>query len=78
LKTADGGKPEVYKPRVGERYYFNDITIEMVYSQELLDSAEWKTWNAGSFVQMFNIEGQKVLITADTEFECQEIIIRCL
>ena len=76
VKTEDGGHPKVYKPRVGEIYYFNDITIEMVYSGELLEPAKWKTWNAGSFVQMFNIEGQKVLITADTEFECQEITMK--
>ena len=76
VKTADGGKPEVYKPRVGEVYYFNDIKIEMVYSGELLEPIKWKTWNAGSIVQMFYIEGQKLLITADTEFECQEIMMK--
>lgn len=76
LKTSDGDHPKLYKPRVGERYYFNDISIEMVYTAELLEPSEWKTWNAGSFVQMFYIEGQKLLITGDTEFECQEIIMK--
>lgn len=76
LKTTDGGNPTIYKPQIGERYYFNDITIEMVYTQELLDPSEWKSWNASSFVQMFYIEGQKLLITGDTEFECQEIIMK--
>ena len=76
VETSEGGHPNVYKPRVGEIYYFNDITIEMVYSGELLEPEKWKTWNAGSFVQMFYIEGQKLLITADTEFECQEITMK--
>lgn len=73
LKTSDGTTPKVYRPRVGERYYFNDFTIEMVYSPELLPASEWHTWNAGCFVQMYCIEGQKVLITGDTEFGNQEI-----
>ena len=76
LKTTDGNNPKVYKPRVGERYYFNDIIIEMIYTAEQLEPSEWMTWNASSSVQLFHIEGQKVLITADTEYPCQEIIMR--
>lgn len=76
LKTTTGEAPKLYKPHMGERYYFNDITIEMIYTAELLDPSEWMTWNASSFVQMFHIEGQKVLITGDTEYQCQEIIMK--
>ena len=28
LKTSEGDHPKLYKPRVGERYYFNDITVK--------------------------------------------------
>ena len=76
LKTTDGGTPTLYRPRVGERYYFNDITIEMIYTSELLDPAEWMTWNASSHVQMVHVEGQKILLTADTEYQNQEIIMK--
>ena len=71
--TSTGEHPKVYRPRIGERYYFNDITIDIVYSPELLPAEEWKTYNASCYVQMFHIEGQKVLMTADAEYNCQKI-----
>ena len=73
FKTSTGENPTVYRPRIGERYYFNDITIDIVYSPELLPAEEWKTYNASCYVQMFHIEGQRVLMTADVEYNCQRI-----
>lgn len=71
LKTSAGTKPTVYRMRTGERYYFSDFTMDVIYTPELLPPQEWDTWNASSVVLMFTIEGQKVLFTGDTDWCCQ-------
>lgn len=71
LTTEDGGKPPVYRMRLGETYYFNDITMDVIYTPDLFDYNLWKTSNSSCTVLMYHIEGQKVMMTADTDFECQ-------
>lgn len=75
LKTAAGEKTPVYRMRTGERHYFNDITMDVVYTVDLLSHTNWKTWNATSTVLMYTVEGQKVFITADTDYECQMVLL---
>lgn len=75
MKSTKGDAPNVYRMRTGERYYFNDITMDVVYTLDLLNYEEWKTWNATSTVLMYTIEGQKVLMTADTDYECQRLML---
>lgn len=75
MKSTNGSAPEVYRLREGERYYFSDITMDVIYSQDMLYYEEWKTWNASSSVLMYTIEGQKVLMTADTDYECQMLML---
>ena len=71
LKSTDGNGPKTYRTRLGERYYFNDFTIDIMYSQELIPPEEWDTWNSTSTVYMFTIEGQKMMLTGDVDWECQ-------
>jgi len=71
LKTSSGEATPMYRLRTGERYYFDDITMDVVYTQDILNYKEWTTSNAQSSVLMYTIEGQKVFITADTDYECQ-------
>lgn len=75
FKTSDDGVPGVYRMREGERYYFNDITMDVVYEQAMLSHEEWKTWNATSTALMYTIEGQKILMTADMDYECQMLML---
>lgn len=75
FKNTEGEAPSVYRMREGERYYFNDITMDIVYEQSLLTHQEWKTWNATSTVLMYTIEGQKVFLTADADYECQMVML---
>ena len=35
----------------------------------------WKTWNATSVGLMYTIEGQKMLITGDIDWECQKVML---
>ncbi len=73
LKASDGGQPEMYRPRLGERYYFDEITIDVIYTPELSPVADWDTFNASSIVTMMTIEGQKVLMTGDADWSSQLI-----
>lgn len=67
IKTTDGKTPEVYRMHTGQRYFFNDITMDVVLSQEqiLFDDYE-DGFNESSTWLMYTIEGQKVLIGGDS------------
>ena len=73
LKNSKGESTPLYRSRMGDRYYFNDFTIDVIWSQELLDCKEWKTWNTSCTVLMYELEGQKVLFTGDAEWICQKM-----
>ena len=73
LKTSEGNKPNMYRFRTGERYYFEDITVDVIYTPEFLPEEEWDTWNATSVVMMVTIEGQKVLLTGDADW-CSQLV----
>ncbi len=75
LKNTEGKNTPVYRTQLGDRYYFNDITIDVIYSQELIDSAEWDTWNSSSSIYMHTIEGQKVMFNGDADIACQELVM---
>ncbi|MBQ7247277.1 MAG: hypothetical protein IJS22_04210 [Lachnospiraceae bacterium] len=71
MKTSDGSATPLYRMHAGERYYFSDITVDVVFEQSVLDYREWTTSNAQSTTLMYTVEGQKVYIPADTDYECQ-------
>lgn len=73
LKNSEGNRPDMYRPRTGERYYFGDITADIIYTPELLAEELWDTWNASSVAMMFTIEGQKVLLTGDADW-CSQMV----
>ena len=75
LKSTDGSAPEQVRMRLGERYFFNDFTIDVIFTPDILPYTEWKTWNATSVVLMYTIEGQKMLIDGDMDWECQEVLL---
>ncbi len=73
LKNVKGEATPLYRTRMGDRYYFNDFTIDIIYSQEMFPYEDWKTWNTSSTVMVYEIEGQKLLFTGDAEWDCQKI-----
>ena len=75
LKSTNGNAPKLHRMRMGERYYFNDITMDVIFSPDMLPYTEWKTWNATSMVLMYTIEGQKMMIGADIDWECQKVLL---
>ena len=70
LKTTQGKATPIYRPQTGQRYYFNDITMDILLAQEQVPFAHYKSdLNTSSTVCMFTIEGQKCLFTGDIHKE---------
>ena len=75
LRSTSGSAPKQIRMRLGERYFFNDFTIDVMFTPDILPYQEWKTWNATSVGLMYTIEGQKMLITGDIDWECQKVML---
>ena len=71
--ASDGTNPEMYRPRLGERYYFDGLVADVIYTPDLSPAEEWDTFNSASIVIMITVEGQKVLITGDADWSSQII-----
>lgn len=68
MKTSEGEIPTMYRPRAGERYYFNDVVIEVPYTQEQCPVMEYEgDLNGSSLWLMYYIDGQKFMLNGDTE-----------
>ncbi len=68
FKNVKGEPTPVYRPHMGERYYFNDITVDVMYTQEQApENIYVDNLNVSSTWLMYNIEGQKFLLAGDTE-----------
>jgi hypothetical protein len=66
--TADDQPTPVYRCHAGDRYYFNDINIEVLYTNEQILEEEYTgNYNSSCTWLMYNIEGQKFLNAADAE-----------
>jgi len=66
LRTTEGKAPKLYRPQAGQRYYFNDLTVDVVFTQEQLATADMAgDYNDASTWLMYNIEGQKFLLAGD-------------
>ena len=77
VRTSDGKDVPIYRTRTGERYYFNDITIEILFAQEQLPKEAYSgDVNDSSSWAMFVIEGQKVLLGGDGDVGGMEKIMQ--
>lgn len=66
FRTQEGKIPEIYRPQTGQRYYFNDITIDVLHTQEQLPEECYNGgFNDSSTWLMYTIEGQKVMLCGD-------------
>ncbi|MBO4854175.1 MAG: MBL fold metallo-hydrolase [Oscillospiraceae bacterium] len=76
LKRTDGTAPVLYEIVLGDRYYFNDITVEAMFTSEAMPYVEWTGENATSTWLMYYVEGQTILFPADGTFSAQQFIMR--
>ena len=66
LKTTAGTTPEIYRPQTGQRYYFCDVTMDIMLSQEQMPiSAYVGGFNESSTWYLFTMEGQTFLEGGD-------------
>ena len=77
LKSEKGMKPEIYRIQTGQRYYFNDITIDITFTQEQIvpdtyfaDANEASTWC------MVTIEEQRILMVGDADKGAMKNVMR--
>lgn len=76
LKTTKGTDVPLYRPHTGERYYFNDISVDIIMCQEqLLSEKATGDINDCSTWCLFNIEGQKALLGGDGDVGGMEFIM---
>jgi len=66
LKTTNGTPTPMYRPQTGQRYYFSDITMDILITQEQVPFETYTTdLNTSSTVCLFTIEGQKCFFSGD-------------
>lgn len=67
FKKQDGSKSEFYRPSLGQRYYFADITIDIPFTMDqiTMDAYYSTDFNDTSMWLMHNIEGQRFLHAGD-------------
>ena len=67
-RNSKGEPTKVYRPQTGQRYYFCDITMDIVLSQEHLEQDMFaEDLNDSCTWCMYTIEGQKCLFVGDAE-----------
>ncbi|MBQ7248198.1 MAG: MBL fold metallo-hydrolase [Lachnospiraceae bacterium] len=75
LSKQDGGAPELYEMAIGDRYYFNDFSVEVIYSSEVQPYEDLHGVNGSCTWLLYNIEGQKILFPGDGLFSSQKFIM---
>lgn len=77
LKSTKGMKPPIYRVQTGQRYYFNDITIDIVFTQEqIIPETYFGDINEASTWCMVTIEEQTILMTGDADKGAMKNVMR--
>ena len=86
LKTTEGKIPSIYRMQTGQTYYFGDITMDVIYSQNLGTSRDMYVdhfgdetstdFNDTSTWLIFNIDGEKILLSADGNTQNMDYIMK--
>ncbi len=80
LRTPEGNITPVYRPHAGERYYFSDITVDVMQTSVQVPREKWYKWknnlNEMSTWYMFTIEGQKYLNSGDADLGAMREIMK--
>lgn len=68
LKNRNGEKTKMYRPQTGQRYYFDDITIDILLAQEQVPFGDFrKDLNTSSTVCLLTIEEQRCFFSGDLQ-----------
>ena len=76
FRNSAGKTTPMYRTHMGQRYYFNDISIDITFSQEVfqVENSYGKVFNDTSTWMMLNIDGQKVLMPGDADAQTQSTV----
>ena len=77
VKNEQGENPPLYRPVMGQRYYFCDVTLDVISSTEfvpLINSSA--DLNGTSTMFLVHIDGQKVMITGDADAGCEHNVMK--
>ncbi len=77
-KASDGSSPKIYRPQTGQKYYFDDIVIEVLHTQEQLldDNYARADINDTSLWLNYLIEGQEFLLAGDADRGSMQVVLR--
>lgn len=77
LRTTKSEETPIYRPSTGERYYFCDVTLDILLAQEQLPYVDYSgDLNDSSTWCLFTIEGQKCLLGGDGCEGGMDLILR--
>ena len=77
-KASDGGSTKLYRPQTGQQYYFCDVVVDIVHTQENLVTQDYANLdlNDSSLWTMFNIDGQKFLHAGDADAGSMRMVMK--
>jgi beta-lactamase superfamily II metal-dependent hydrolase len=77
-KASDGTNTKVYRPQMGQRYYFCDVVVDIMHTQEQLVREDYANMdiNDSSTWTMFHIDGQRFLHSGDADKGSMGIVLR--
>ena len=68
LRTTKGEKTPMYRPQSGQRYYFSDITIDILHTPEQIEASLYAdNLNDSSLWCMYTIDNEKFLLCGDAD-----------
>ena len=75
FRNQEGNQTPIYRPQLGQRYYFCDLSIDVCLTPEqyTLDSYYTADFNDTSIWLMHHIENQRVLIAGDASYTGTQI-----
>jgi len=77
-KASDGNNTKVYRPQTGQKYYFCDVVVDIIHTQEQLATQDYANLdlNDSSLWTMFNIDGQKFLLAGDADKGSMRVVMK--
>lgn len=76
MRTTDGDSPKIYRLQSGQRYYFNDVTMDVLHTNEQIIRANYYgNLNDASVWLMYNFDGDKFLLAGDAERGSTDVVM---
>jgi beta-lactamase superfamily II metal-dependent hydrolase len=71
FKTSQGEKTKFYRPSTGQRYYFSDVTVDVLFTQEQfpLEDTVNPDLNDASTWLLYTIDGQTFMLPGDANVQ---------